>query len=71
MERVEALKLRRRFLEWEAEGRRRKGRPKKNGCSKTENELPRTDRKRNYRQVHMEKVLGVGKPLYIEEASDE
>jgi hypothetical protein len=46
-ERTEALKLKRRVLELEAEIRRRKGRPKKNGCSKTENELPRTDRKRN------------------------
>jgi hypothetical protein len=37
MERTEALKLKRRVLEWEAEGRRRNGRPNKDGWCKTEN----------------------------------
>jgi len=36
--RIEALKLKRRVLEWETEGRRRNGRPSKSGWRKTENE---------------------------------
>jgi hypothetical protein len=47
VERTEVLKLKKKVLEWDAAGRRRKGRSKKNGCSRTENELPRTARKRN------------------------
>jgi len=38
MEGTEALKLKKRVLEWEAEGRRRNGRPNKDGWRKTENE---------------------------------
>ena len=38
MERTEVLKLKKRVLEWEAEGRRRNGRPNKDGWRKTENE---------------------------------
>jgi hypothetical protein len=36
--RIEALKLKRRVLEWETEGRRRNRRPNKNVWRKTENE---------------------------------
>jgi hypothetical protein len=38
VERIEALKLKRRVLEWEAEGRLRNGRPNKDGWRETENE---------------------------------
>jgi hypothetical protein len=38
MERIETLKLKRRALEWEADGRRRNGRPNKNGWRKMEKE---------------------------------
>jgi hypothetical protein len=37
VERIGALKLKRKVLEWETEGWRRKGRPKKGGWSKTGN----------------------------------
>jgi len=38
MERIETLKLKRRALEREANGRRRNGRPNKDGWRKMENE---------------------------------
>jgi hypothetical protein len=59
VKRVPGNKLPRKTLEWELEGKRRKGRPKKRwlgGWSKTENDKPWTDRRRYQRQRHMEKL---------------